>query len=95
MVTAQVQLLATGEIVIFQDPGNTNSIHDMLMGVTQGNGAPPNPVDFSAIGSVPVVTGSNGTAYEEWPIGALDVAGRSFQFIPNGSGGYIVLERCR
>lgn len=97
VITAQVQLLASGEIVIFQDPGNANPFHDMLMGVTQGNGATPNPLDFSAIGSTPVVTGSNPTVYEEWAIGALDVQGRSYQFVPNGSGGYIVLERgsCR
>ena len=97
VITAQVQLLATGEIVIFQDPGNANPFHDMLMGVTQGNSATPNPVDFSTIGSTPVVTGSNPTVYEEWTVGSLDVAGRSYQFIPNGTGGYIVLERssCR
>jgi hypothetical protein len=45
----------------------------------------------------PVVTGTNPTAYEVFDTTTYDIAGRSYEFIPNGTGGYVILERrlCR
>jgi hypothetical protein len=98
--TIQVQLLSTGEIVISHDLVNNidrNTDHTALIGVTQGNGATANPIDFKALAGSSVNTGSNPTAYEVFGPDTYDVGGRSYEFLPNGLGGYLVLERmsCR
>ena len=98
--TVQVQLLSTGEIVISQNIANNidgNTGHTALIGVTQGNNATANPIDFLSLSSNPVNTGTNPTAYEVFGPSSYDVAGRSFEFLPNGVGGYLILERtgCR
>jgi hypothetical protein len=98
--TVQVQLLSTGEIVISQNITNNidgNTGHTALIGVTQGNNATANPIDFLSLTSNPVNTGTNPTAYEVFGPSSYDVAGRSFEFLPNGVGGYLILERtgCR
>ena len=98
--TFQVQMLSTGEIVILHDRGNSidnNTGHTAVVGVTQGGGATANAIDFLALAGGPVNTGSNQTAYEVFDTSTFDIAGRSYEFIPNGSGGYLVFERigCR
>lgn len=97
LITAQIQLLSTGEFVIFQDPNNGLAFHQALVGVTSGNNATPNPIDFASLSNAPINTGTLGSAYEEFDNTNYDIPGRSFEFLPNGQGGYILLERtqCR
>jgi hypothetical protein len=96
-ITAQVQLLDTGEFVIYHDSYNTVARHNVLVGVTQGLGASPNPIAFPRIGGT-VSTGANPTAYQvfnnaTYNLPGLGIAGLSYEFIPNGSGGYTINER--
>ena len=98
--TVQVQLLDTGAIVISHDVTNgidPNTGHTAIVGVTQGNNATPNAIDFLSLAGTPANTGTNPTAYEFFGPASYDIAGRSFEFIPNGTGGYLVFERvsCR
>ena len=95
-VTMQVQLLSTGEIVIAHDATCVLDWHTALIGVTRGIGATANPITFSSIVGAPINTGTNPTAYQEFT-GNYDLAGRSYEFIPNGQGGYLIFERaaCR
>ena len=98
--TVQVQMLSTGEIVISHDRANGidgNTGHTAIVGVTQGGGATANAIDFLSLAGGPVNTGTNPTAYELFDSSTYDIAGRSYEFIPNGSGGYLVFERipCR
>jgi hypothetical protein len=98
--TVQMQLLSTGEIVISHEGANgidPNTGHTALMGVTQGGGATANTIDFHALSGGAANTGTNPTVFEVFDTSTFDVAGRSYEFIPNGTGGYLVLERttCR
>ncbi|HEX6810724.1 MAG TPA: hypothetical protein VF384_03785 [Planctomycetota bacterium] len=101
--TVQIQMLSTGEIVIWHDVNNgidPNTGHIALVGVTQGNNATANPINFMSLLGGPVNTGTNPTAYEMFdPLSpsTYDIGGRSFEFIPNGTGGYLIFERpgCR
>jgi hypothetical protein len=99
-ITAQLQLFANGEFAILHDAGNAIASHQALVGVTQGNGATPNPIAFTSIGTSigsPLDTGANPTAYQEFSASGYDLAGRSYAFSPNGLGGYRIAERatCR
>jgi hypothetical protein len=96
-VTVQMQLLSTGGFVIWHDPGNAIAARQALVGVTQGNGATPNPIAFSSIGGIPLDTGSNPTAYQDFASSNYDIGGRSYDFEPNGQGGYRIFDRlgCR
>jgi len=92
-MTIQLQMFADGSFTFLYDSACYNFWHTMLNGVTQGGTAVANPVDFSGItGGTPHLSGTNPTVEEE-QTQVFDVAGRSFAFIPNGTGGYIVLDR--
>ena len=91
-MTFQLQLFADGSFTFLYDSACTNVWHDVLTGVTQGGAAVANPVDFSAITvSTPHLSGTNPTVHELQQL-VFDLAGRSFAFVPNGTG-YLVLDR--
>jgi hypothetical protein len=91
--TVQLQLFDNGSFTFLYDGNVTNAWHTMLVGVTEGNNATPNSIDFSSISSSnPYLSGANPTLFEEQSQ-VFDLAGSSYQFLPNGSGGYIVLDR--
>ena len=93
LFTVQMQLLATGEIVLWYDAACTVAFHNALTGVSAGNGATANAIDFSAVTiNAPHNSGTNPTIHEEQS-GTFDLAARSFEFIPNGATGYLVFDR--
>src|SRR5215831_10754859 len=69
-ITAQVQLVSTGEIVISHDAGNQQpqNFHSPLVGVTQGGAATANVVNFGTLPIGGVNTGTNPTAYQVYSI---------------------------
>ncbi|HEU4419786.1 MAG TPA: hypothetical protein VFT55_12680, partial [Planctomycetota bacterium] len=92
-MTIQLQLFADGSFTFLYDSQCYNLWHDVLTGVTQGVAAVANPVDFSAITvGTPHISGTNPTVHELQQQ-VFDLAGRSFAFVPNGTAGYIVLDR--
>lgn len=97
-VTVQLQLLADGRIVFgYEGPIRTDQ-HVVLSGLSQGNGAAPNPYDLSALfAGGNVDTGGNATIHETFGNDAFDLTGYVLVFTPNGQGGYTVAERpdCR
>lgn len=59
-----------------------------LVGASPGNGAAPNPVSFQAL---PLLT--NGAAtFHEAGAGPVALASRTFDWVPDGLGGYAVVE---
>jgi hypothetical protein len=91
-MTIQLQLFADGSFTFLFD-SCYNLWHDVLTGVTQGTSAVANPIDFSAItGATPHLSGTNPTVHE-LQLQVFDISGRSFAFVPNGTAGYIVLDR--
>jgi hypothetical protein len=94
-ITAQIQLVSTGEIIINHDAGNQQpqNYHSPLVGVTQGGAAIANVVNFGTLPIGGVNTGTNPTAYQVYSIPpAYDLAGLTILFTPNGSGGYIITQ---
>jgi hypothetical protein len=90
--TIQLQLLSNGTIVMSYrclDQGGF-TIGDALTGITPGGGAGQlGSRDLSR--AVPFDSGSERTIYEYFPSPFLiDLAGKSFVFEPNASGGYVV-----
>ncbi|HLQ37781.1 MAG TPA: hypothetical protein VK348_08270, partial [Planctomycetota bacterium] len=98
LLTVQIQLVATGEIMINHAATNgpvQYSFHAPVVGVTQGGGASPNVVQFAAITPGGVNTGTNPTAYQQYSTPPnYDLAGRTLWFLPNGTGGYLVSQVC-
>jgi hypothetical protein len=93
-VFAQLQLLSDGSIVILHGANNVISGHTALVGISSGNFATPDLVDFSTLAAMGVYdTGTNPTVYDVMPVGTYDLTGKSFEFLPNGNGGYLCLER--
>jgi hypothetical protein len=91
--TMQLQLFADGSFAMGYDGRCALVNHEGLVGVTEGLGANAHVVDFSAIGSgSPYLSGTNPTILELQSF-TWDLAGRSFAFVPSGTGGYIVLDR--
>lgn len=91
--TVQLQLFDNGSFTLLYDGNVSNLWHNVLVGVTEGNNATANIIDFASItNSNPHLSGTNPTVFEE-QTQAFDIAGASFEFIPNGLGGYIVLDR--
>lgn len=91
--SVQLQILADGSFVFTYDGQVSNLGHDVLVGCTEGVTATANTTDFSAITtSSPYVGGTNPTIFEVQQL-LFDHAGRSFEFVPNGTGSYIVLDR--
>lgn len=91
--TMQLQMFADGSFSMTFDGRCANTFHDALIGVTEGTAAVANAVDFSAITqSAPHNSGTNPTILE-LQASTWDLAGKSYAFIPNGQGGYLVLDR--
>ncbi len=91
--TVQLQLLADGSFTFQYDTSVSNVNHDVLIGCTEGIAAVGSPVDFSTITSQnPYLSGTDPTIYELQSL-TFDMAGGSYEFLPNGAGGYIVIDR--
>lgn len=91
--TVQLQLFDNGSFTILYDGNVSNVWHTVLVGVTEGNNATANSIDFSTVtNTTPYLSGANPTIFEE-QFQAFDLAGASYEFIPSGLGGYIVLDR--
>ena len=91
--TVQMQLFADGSFLITFDGRAANINHTVLVGFTAGNGAAANAIDFAAITpSTPLDTGTNPSAYEVHPF-SFDLTGKSFAFLPNGTGGYLIFQQ--
>lgn len=92
-MTFQLQMFADGSFVMAYDPSVSNVNHIALMGVTEGTAATATPIDFQTTSTTnPYISGTNPTVYELQSFG-FDVAGRSFSFVPLGTGGYLVTDR--
>jgi hypothetical protein len=59
-----------------------------LVGASPGQGAATNPVSFQ---SLPLLT-SGAATFHEAGVGGLALAGRTFDWLPDGIGGYAVVE---
>lgn len=91
--TFQLQLLEDGSFTFKYDVFVSNQYHDVLVGVTEGIAATANPVDYSTITvGTPFNSGTNPTIHEVQSM-VFDMAGGSYEFLPNGTGGYIVIDR--
>jgi hypothetical protein len=91
--TFQLQMFEDGSFAIAFDERCSVDFHDALIGVTQGSSAIANIIDFSAI-TVPSPHDSGGNpTVVELQNNVWDLAGRFFAFVPNGQGGYLVLDR--
>jgi len=91
--TVQLQLFADGSFLITYDGRVANVFHDALVGVTAGNTAAANAIDFSSIlPSSPLDTGTNPSAYEVQSF-TFDLTGKSYAFLPNGTGGYLIFQQ--
>src|SRR5262249_47715498 len=66
-ITAQVQLVSTGEILISHAASNVapQNYHSPLVGVSQGNGAVDHPVQFASIPGGGINTFAVGSAYQQ------------------------------
>lgn len=86
--TFQLKLLDTGEVRctwLTDLAGNTNPF---LTGASTGNGALSNPVNLSAL---PVVTLGN-PVFSDVGNGAPNWTGKSHTWLPDGTGGYNIVE---
>lgn len=91
--TVQLQLFADGSFLITFDGRVANVFHDALVGFTAGNGAAANAIDFASITpSTPLDTGTNPSAYEIHSM-SFDLTGKSYAFLPNGNGGYLIFQQ--
>lgn len=91
--TMQLQLFDDGSFSMVFDQRTSNTFHDALIGVTQGLTAVANAIDFSSTSvSSPHNSGTNPTVLELQQ-SSWDLAGRAYAFVPNGQGGYLVLDR--
>ncbi|HEX5051567.1 MAG TPA: hypothetical protein VFZ65_07345 [Planctomycetota bacterium] len=90
--TVQLQLVGTGFTVWFH-PGTTIAQvpHTGVCGASPGGVADPGSTDFSA--SMPYNSNTLGTLYEEWAFGAFDLPQRTFEFVANGAGGWLLQDR--
>jgi hypothetical protein len=92
--TAQLQLFSDGSFSLAWGNPLPIALHTTVIGVTQGNGAAANAITFSSLaGSNVYDSGTNPTVLQSFAPNALDVAGRSFLFTRNGTGGYTVREQ--
>jgi hypothetical protein len=90
--TMQLQLLADGSFSIFFDQRARIASHTALTGFSIGQGTQGSAVDFAAIQrNTPLDTGTNPTVYELFT-NSFGLAGRRFEFVPNGHGGYFVQD---
>jgi hypothetical protein len=91
-ITAQVQLLADGAVIVaWQSPLAVVS-HATLVGITPGGSTPGvRALDFTT--ALPVNTGTSPTVYEVFGPSQVDVGGMVASFVPNGQGGYQITRR--
>lgn len=90
--TVQIQLVATGFTVWFHPATNVVQLpHTAVCGISPGGVADPGSIDFSA--SFPYDSGTQPTLYEEWATGTFDLSQRTFEFMPNGQNGWLLLDR--
>lgn len=89
----QVQILETGAVYFHYD-SNTAVVAggfgtaNHVVGLSQGNGATANPVNFSAL---PIVA-ATATAHQTIARGAFPLVGKDLEFSPAGNG-FVVTER--
>lgn len=91
----QCQLVADGSFTLWYGPtvNVATTLRRTLVGITQGSGATADALDLSALApGVPVDTGTNPTLHDTFQ-GPLDLAGHAYEFVPNGLGGYLALNR--
>jgi hypothetical protein len=91
--TVQLQLINSGVFTVWYHPNTTvNQIpHVGVCGVSPGGVADPGSTDFSA--SFPHNSGAQRTLYEAWPVSNFDLAARTFEFVPNATGGWLLQDR--
>ncbi|HLQ38676.1 MAG TPA: hypothetical protein VK348_12785 [Planctomycetota bacterium] len=92
--TIQLQLVTGGGFTVWYSgaTGTTQAFHSMVCGTSPGNNAAnPGSTDLSA--SFPFNSGAQPTVYEEWPGTTFDLSARTFEFVANGNGGWLVLDR--
>jgi hypothetical protein len=97
LITVQVQLVSTGEILIAHNAGNGVAYagHAPLVGVTEGLGATANVVPFASMPGSIANTGANPTAYQNYTAPPnYNLNGFTLWFLPNGQNGYIVTTVC-
>jgi len=91
--TFQLQLLSDGSFTFLYDGNVICQNHDVVVGCTEGIAAVANVIDFSTITpGTPHLSGNNPTVCE-FQSQTFDLAGNSYEFIPNAAGGYIVVAR--
>ena len=91
--TVQLQLVSSGVFTVWYHPNTTvNQLpHTGLCGVSPGGVADPGPTDFSS--AFPHNSGTQRTLYEVWSVGAFDLPARTFEFVPNATGGWLLQDR--
>ncbi|GAB4138204.1 MAG: hypothetical protein Fur0037_03800 [Planctomycetota bacterium] len=94
-LSMQVQLLDNNEIIIHYDSNMSMVLggfgsNPHVVGVSPGNNATPNPVDFA---NLPILTAGNPTLHQTIQRGAFPLVGRDLHFMLDGIGGFIVLGR--
>ena len=93
LFTVQLQLLSDGSFTFIYDTNVANAYHTVLVGCTEGIAATANPIDFLSISpATPYLSGTNPTIYES-QTALFDMNGGSYEFRPNGQGGYTVVDR--
>lgn len=97
----QLQLFSDGSFTIYHGPTTGVVAHGCLTGVTSGNGATPDRIDFLNLQTAAYDTQTNPSVYDVMPFGfgqpTYTLTGRSWEFMPNARGGYVCRERrtCR
>ncbi len=88
--TVQLVLIDGGAIRIHygQDLAQNPAIAPWLIGASPGNGATANPVSFAAM---PLLTLGNPTLHETGA-GPTVCAGRTYDWTPDGNGGFVIAE---
>jgi len=93
-LSMQITLTPSGDIHVHYDTNMALvaggfGAYDHIVGASDGSGV-ANPVSFSTL---PITTSGNATMHEVITRGAFPLVGKDFQWIADGTGGYIVIER--
>lgn len=91
--TVQLQLVGTGEFTVWFHPATSmvQAPNTGVCGISPGTTSDPGSIDFST--AVPYTSNTQPTLYEEWATGTFDLAQRTFEFVPNGVGGWLLFDR--
>ncbi|MCA8965845.1 MAG: hypothetical protein H6838_08490 [Planctomycetes bacterium] len=86
----QLMLIDGGQIRVHYGAnlGQLGASEPWLIGATQGNAAAANPVSFATL---PLLTSGNPTLHETGA-GPIAYADRTYDWLPDGNGGFIVTE---